>query len=90
MRGLSVIAGAPGHDGSSSLVGSAVRMELDPMTGIASVVAQVGNPAPFNGDEFGASVAIAANWAVVATPYDDLAGVDAGIAYIVCQKKGGG
>lgn len=77
--GNRLVVGAPGSSSPmfGALPGRVYVMGLD---GIAALVIE--NPTPAVGDEFGASVAVAAGDIAVGAPFDDTAAMDAGATYL--------
>ncbi|GEM_PF-4801772 len=76
--GNNVLIGAPGDDAEANDAGRAYLFN-----GTSGTLLQTfKNPAPAVGDRFGFAVAGGINKAIVGTPFDDLAGPDAGAVYV--------
>lgn len=89
VSGENILVGAPNKDDAGSASGAAyvfVRYENDfywaPLVTLTASDAQAG-------DEFGRSVAISSDYAIVGAPYQDSGGLDRGAAYIYGQDEGG-
>jgi hypothetical protein len=89
MSGENILVGAPNKDDAGSDSGAAyvfVRYEDDfywaPLVTLTASDAQAG-------DEFGRSVALTSDYAVVGAPYQDSGGSDRGAAYVYGQDHGG-
>ncbi|MES2772577.1 MAG: hypothetical protein V4722_00240 [Bacteroidota bacterium] len=67
------IVGAPDDDDGAGLTdnGSATILKRNTTTGVWEIQGKLLNPAPVSDDEFGRSVAISGDYAIVGTPYDD-------------------
>ena len=77
IAGDKVIIGAPRDDTDATDAGSAYV--FDATTG--NLLDTLANPTPANGDNFGLSVSVAGNTAVVGAPYDSTRGSNAGAVY---------
>jgi hypothetical protein len=84
ISGSNVIVGAPGVDTAAADAGAAYI--FDAATG--NLLRTLANPMPAESDDFGMSVAISGNAAVVGAPNDDTGATDSGAAYIYDAAKG--
>ncbi|TAD83749.1 MAG: hypothetical protein EAY75_14490, partial [Bacteroidetes bacterium] len=73
ISGEFAIVGAPDDDEGAGLIdnGSATILKRNTTTGVWETQGKLLNPAPVSDDEFGRSVAISGDYAIVGTPYDD-------------------